>query len=176
MHPLLQGIIAADSFEALVIAGTGHRPWKLGGYSAAIHGRLEDLAAAAIASYQPAVVISGCAMGWDCALAAASAKLGIPWIAAVPFEGQENRWPSPSQQAYTELLATAAAIVVVPPGGYSGRAMQVRNEWMVDRCKVLLALWDGSTGGTGNCIDYANKTNRRIANLWASWSKYGGCK
>jgi uncharacterized phage-like protein YoqJ len=35
--------------------------------------------------------------------------------------------------------------------------MQVRNEWMVDHCNDLLAVWDGSDGGTGNCVRYAQR-------------------
>jgi uncharacterized phage-like protein YoqJ len=49
--------------------------------------------------------------------------------------------------------------------------MQIRNEWMVDNAHIVLALWDGSSGGTGNCIKYANRksVNKPIINLWSSW-------
>jgi uncharacterized phage-like protein YoqJ len=40
--------------------------------------------------------------------------------------------------------------------------MQIRNEWMVDRCDKLIAVWDGSKGGTGNCVDYAKSVNKDI--------------
>ncbi len=33
--------------------------------------------------------------------------------------------------------------------------MQVRNEYMVDRADLVLALWNGTPGGTGNCVRYA---------------------
>jgi uncharacterized phage-like protein YoqJ len=50
------------------------------------------------------------------------------------------------------------------------RAMQRRNEWMVDRADKLVALWDGSWGGTFNCIEYARKKGVPFDNLWARWS------
>ena len=48
---------------------------------------------------------------------------------------------------------------IVSPGEYAAFKMQVRNEWMVDQLNpatdLLLAAWDGSPGGTGNCVKYA---------------------
>ena len=35
--------------------------------------------------------------------------------------------------------------------------MQARNEWMVDQATRLAALWDGSSGGTGNCFQSAGR-------------------
>ncbi len=38
--------------------------------------------------------------------------------------------------------------------------MQKRNEWMVDNCDMLVAVWDGTDGGTYNCIDYAKRMKK----------------
>src|SRR6478752_3152397 len=32
---------------------------------------------------------------------------------------------------------------------------QARNKWMVDHCDMVVAYFDGSSGGTNNCINYA---------------------
>ena len=40
--------------------------------------------------------------------------------------------------------------------------MQKRNEYMVDKCDILLAVWDGSAGGTNNCVKYARKLDKEI--------------
>lgn len=40
--------------------------------------------------------------------------------------------------------------------------MQKRNEWMVDRIDELLAIYNGTPGGTKNCIDYAKKLGKPI--------------
>lgn len=156
----------------VVAAGTGHRPDKLGGYSEAVTARLVDLARAALLHYRPEKVISGMALGWDTALALAALELGIPLIAAIPFEGQEKAWPAVSQARYRDILSRATEIVIVSAGRYSGWKMQVRNEWMVDRCDILLALWDGSEGGTRNCLRYAERKGTQVSNLWVSWMRY----
>ena len=31
-----------------------------------------------------------------------------------------------------------------------------------DLCNELIAVWDGTNGGTGNCVKYAKQTDRKI--------------
>lgn len=150
----------------MIVAGTGHRPDKLGGYGKSVKARLEVLAIDWITLHKPTQIISGMALGWDQALAEAALELNIPLIAAVPFEGQEMAWPRESQERYRELLAGAKEVKIVSKDGYAAWKMQRRNEWMVDRCELLLALWDGSSGGTANCIRYARQQVTPIYNLW----------
>lgn len=154
----------------MIIAATGHRPDKLGGYSDAIAEKLMRLAWGALLSERPEGVISGMALGWDTAVARAAIMLGIPLIAAVPFKGQEHQWPALAQYDYRKLLARAARVEIISLGDYSARAMQRRNEWMVDESNRLLALWDGSSGGTANCVAYAGRKDREVINLWGEWS------
>ena len=152
-----------------IIAATGHRPPKIGGYGQAAGCRLIAFATGYLRDAQPEQTISGMALGWDMAFARATLDLGIPLIAAVPFEGQEAKWPADSQRQYSNLLARATAVHVVSPGGYSAAKMQVRNEWMVDNCTRVAALWDGSAGGTGNCIPVRPESRQAVDNLWADW-------
>jgi uncharacterized phage-like protein YoqJ len=44
--------------------------------------------------------------------------------------------------------------------------MQRRNEWMVDHCDILYAFWDGTSGGTANCVKYAAQIGKPYVNLW----------
>lgn len=155
-----------------VICGTGHRPNKLGGYGPDVFARLVDLATKAIKKYQPSSVISGVALGWDMALASAAIDLGVPFTAAVPFEGQETRWPETNRSIYRQSLSKATKVVYVCDPGYAAWKMQRRNEWMVDNASLVLALWDGSPGGTGNCAEYAHRIAKPVVNLWESWIKY----
>lgn len=155
----------------ITICGTGHRPDKLGGYGEEAGARLYGLAygqldAMLSVSREEITVISGMALGWDMALARAAAVLNIPWIAAVPFIGQESAWPMETQERYHQLLATASRTVVVSPGGYSSVKMQLRNQWMVNNSDIVLAVWDGSEGGTRNCIKYAEKCGKPTYNLY----------
>lgn len=177
----------------MIVAFTGHRPEKLGGYgpsptqdrvrqairdlleNVGYHtcdcgrsrwGRMSDLCSCGemrcgTVSYATET-ISGMALGVDQWAAEICVELGVPFTAAVPFVGQESRWPEESQRRYQLLLQKAYNVVVVSPGGYHPWKMQARNEWMVDRCDLLVAFWDGSGGGTANCVEYAQRVGRQI--------------
>lgn len=137
-----------------------------------IEGRLIALARSYLMDTRPVEVISGMAIGWDQAVTQAALELEIPVIAAIPFTGQELRWPSESQIKYRHLVDRARERHVISDGlnVSAGEAFQKRNEWMVDRCGLLVALWNGQPSGTGNCIKYALKQNRPMINLWNRWT------
>ncbi len=84
----------------MILAGTGHRPDKLGGYNKRTYKRLTDLAIAAIRFYKPSEIITGVALGWDTWLAIAAIEEKIPYTCAVPFKGQEKRWRHEDKQRY----------------------------------------------------------------------------
>lgn len=151
----------------MIIAATGHRPEKLGGYTADVRARLLQVAKEYLA-FQPFVseVVSGMALGWDQAVAHAAFDLGIPYVAAVPFSRQPRPW-SPEAQAYYRKLLDRSVRVHVVCDVYHPQAFQERNEWMVDYSHRIMALFDGQKGGgTYNCIRYASELNRPIDNLW----------
>ena len=110
-------------------------------------------------------IVSGMALGVDQLFAEICISSGIPLIAAVPFIGQESAWPAPSQGIYKRILSGAAQTIVVCEGGYAAFKLQRRNEWMVDHCDKLLAVWDGASGGTGNCVAYAEKVGKPIERI-----------
>lgn len=150
----------------MIISATGHRPNKLGGYSPVTFQRLCDLARGYLLEKQPDGVISGLALGWDLAWAVAALELAIPVHAAIPFEGQESRWPESSQRLWARVVAECASVTFVCEPGYAAWKMQKRNEWMVERCHRVAALWDGTSGGTANCVKFAQAFPRPIDNLW----------
>lgn len=153
----------------MIVAGTGHRPNKLGGYNNESFLSLVSVAEEWLRENKPTKVISGMAQGWDQALAQAAINCGVPFIAAVPFEGQETRWSERGQKYFKKLLSKAESVEYVCEKGYAAYKMQVRNEWMVDNCDLVLAMWDGTEGGTGNCIKYATKTSKSMVNLYDKW-------
>ena len=155
-------------FNNDVLAATGHRPNKLGGYNN--FDKLTWFAECELKMRVPNLVISGMALGWDQAVAKACVNLGCPFIAAIPFKGQEKVWPDKAILLYKELLNKAYQIEVICDGNYASYKMQNRNTWMVDHCSYLLALWNGSEGGTKNCIAYANSKNVTVHNVWDHWS------
>ena len=161
----------------MVVAGTGHRPQKLQStwsqYEPLTLPRLTLLAQSALKKSKPVLVISGMALGWDTAIALAAINLGIPLIAAVPCLNHSFKW-SQSQQDQWQYIIGKAIAVHCPDVPYSPAAMQIRNEWMCDRASIMLALWDGSSGGTANCLKYARGKGVEVKNLWASWQKHKG--
>ena len=159
----------------MIIAGTGHRPNKLGGYGDDVKIKLQKFAVSMINNLKvkPDRIISGMALGWDQALARAAVELGIPFIAAVPFRGQEMAWPASSQKEYAELLTLALKTIYVSEPGYYKQKMQIRNAFMVNSCDIVLALWDGTPGGTKNCLDYATyRAKKMVINVWDEWRNY----
>ena len=155
----------------MIVSGTGHRPNKLGGYSTEAFKNLCNLADFIVKELKPDMVISGMALGWDQALAMAAILNNIPFTAAIPFQGQQNAWPDRSRMIYCNLLEKASKQVVVCDGGYAAWKMQRRNEWMVDNADKVIALWDGSDGGTANCVNYASKVGKEVINYWNIYSR-----
>lgn len=151
-------------------AFTGHRPDKLGGYGDVTDRKLYDLAFNFIIK-QPinSKYISGMALGWDTAVARVCVYIDLDWTAAVPFAGQADAWPQIARDRYYDLVTRCSRVQVISEGGYAPHKMHKRNEWMVDHCDILVALWNGSVGGTGSCVRYAQKKHVHIINLWDKW-------
>lgn len=148
----------------MIVSFTGHRPSKLGGYILPNPTYLHVCREIdkALQELKPEKIITGMALGVDQWAANIAIRLGIPFIAAVPFVGQEKAWPQASQKIFNKLLEKAAEVVIVSEGEYSAYKMQIRNEWMVDRADKIIAIWDGSKGGTGNCVEYAKSKGKEI--------------
>lgn len=154
----------------MIVGGTGHRLSKYSlphdvphasGYDEQNPLRLWIQACAEqhIRELRPLYVISGLAIGFDQDLAEVCVRIGQPFIAAVPFIGQEKKWPWRSQQRYRQLLKLAYEVIVTSPGGYSRDAMLIRNCFMVDHSNAMLAAFDGTTGGTAHTVHYAHRVN-----------------
>lgn len=155
-----------------VIAVTGHRPGKLGGYGPEVLCRATRLATHYLRVLDPREVIVGMALGWDTACALASIKLQVPFVAALPFEGQDRLWSKEQRAMYRNILTHASEVVTIATARTDAFFnLQLRNEWMADRCEEVLALWDGSPGGTANMIRYATGPGRwrKLYNAWEDW-------
>ena len=42
---------------------------------------------------------------------------------------------------------------------------QVRNEWMVDRSNLVIAVFNGQKSGTKNTVDYAKRKGVKVVNV-----------
>ncbi len=152
----------------MILCGTGHRPNKLPdkitgyNYNNPVYKYIRKELVDILEKLKPEKVISGMALGFDTLLVQICIDLQIPFVAAVPFIGQEKIWPQTSKDIYQKLLQQAAERVVVCDGGYSPWKMQKRNEWMVDNSDTVIACFDGTDGGTANCVRYAKEKNKEL--------------
>lgn len=159
--------------EQQVCAFTGHRPERfVFGYQEDHPDcvRLKGAIATAIGELVHAGVttfISGMAQGVD--LWAAREVLRrrrqqpqLRLIAALPCADQAAKWPEPLRQEYEEILVFSDERVCLH-GRYTPHCMMERNRWMVDHAGVLLAVYDGvSGGGTAATVRYAQGKRREI--------------
>ena len=66
---------------------------------------------------------------------------------------------------YNDILSKPDIVKLVSDEEYKPWLMQKRNEYMVDLSDKVAAVWDGSKGGTGNCVRYAEKCGKEIISI-----------
>lgn len=147
---------------------TGHRPDKLpclkDPHCSAARDLRRKVAQAILSLYENDGVdtfISGMALGVDLMAARevlAFCKMGYPFrlVAALPFRGQARSWSAAHQAEYEDLLSRAhhTEVVCDTPSKY---AYLMRNDWMTAHASHLIAVWDGSGGGTAYTVSSAQK-------------------
>lgn len=82
-------------------------------------------------------------------------------FAAVPFEGQELQWTMSQQTRYQQILANCDGVFYINPSGNSG-AYMARNLYMTDHATRLIAVSNGSAGGTLRTINAAIERGMEI--------------
>jgi uncharacterized phage-like protein YoqJ len=149
---------------------TGHRPPKIGGYGpdSPLRVWVRDSLRTVMDEIRPNYAYTGMALGVDQEFAQICIDMGVPFIAALPFKGQETKWPIEAQHLYWQLANAAREIIHISDPGYATWKLQRRNEWMVDEIGtdgIVVAVWDGSPSGTANCLAYARASQRRIIRI-----------
>ncbi len=151
----------------MILGITGHRPPKVGGYKEDSDMTYSIKAAlyTAIREHSPTMLITGMALGVDMWAAEMAIELNIPFIAALPFVHHDQMWPEVAQQRCRHILEKAYSIYTISLGAYTPWKMQIRNEWIVLNSEKLIAVWDGSDGGTANCVRFAEKHGTLIQRI-----------
>ena len=149
---------------------TGHRPQKLLRPEREIKAELELAIKEAIADGYT-TFITGMAYGVDIWAGQIVVRMrrdnpDLHLIAAVPFQGFEDRWSADWKRAYQDLLDQADLVKYICPG-YNAGAYQRRNEWMVDHSSRVIAVFNGEPSGTRNTMEYAKVLNKTIILLIA---------
>jgi uncharacterized phage-like protein YoqJ len=163
--------VEAEETEHFFVAFTGHRPDKIGGYNASAPKRIwvrEQIQAQlerGLAKHGEKLwVITGGALGVDQDAAEIAHEMGIPFTVMIPCVEQEAMWPREAKQRYYQMLEVASEVVQVSDKTYAEDkfCMQRRNMEMIDCADIVIAVWDGSTGGTKNAVDYAEESGLKI--------------
>lgn len=142
---------------------TGHRasklPWGYDESDIRCIEFKEKLDAVIGAVYESGVThfICGMANGCDmyCAEAVLKLKKSNPDItleAAVPYDGQEAKWSADLKRRYRDIIINCDAVNIISDK-YTQFCMMQRNRYMVDRSSILIACYNGQSGGTWNTVN-----------------------
>ena len=113
--------------------------------------------------------ICGMALGCDMYCAEAVIRLkkmhsDVTLQAAVPYRGQADNWNEYNRLRYDRIIDNCDEVTVLAES-YSPACMAIRNRFMVDNSSVLVACYDGMSGGTWNTIRYAQKKDIEVIQL-----------
>lgn len=154
------------------ICFTGHRPKKLGGYygqealriQGGIHNKLYELVKRALGKGYTHFIQGG-AQGVDQIAGEVCIRLRregnqLVLITAKPFPSQNSKWPDLAQARYQNVLDQSNFIVTVSQDPFTNAKMFIRNRWMIDNSGSIIAVYDGTGGGTGHAVGYAREKKR----------------
>lgn len=148
--------------DRFVIAFSGHRPHKLQSLSS-VKSSIHDFLLQQLHLHPRLLVISGGALGVDQIAAEVCIDLHIPFVFVIPFPFNifTARW-SDFQRSHLRSLMHSAVKVYTVQSHFSMSGYQRRNEVMVDHCDLLCAIFNGSPGGTANCVAYARSIDKSL--------------
>lgn len=157
----------------LKIAITGHRPNKLWGYDIytpnyiELGRRIKNAILENSVNHSEIELISGMALGVDTVFALIALKLKskdsrFSLHCAIPCKNHSSNWFGESVKQYNHIIGSADSVQLVTDTDYTPSCMQLRNQYMVDRCDLLIAVWDKTPGGTANCVRYAQEIGKPI--------------
>lgn len=152
---------------------TGHRPKKLPGgynwshpYNAEIISWMSMQLRTINLGKGLITACTGMALGIDQMFAHVCWSMDIDFIAFIPCKNQEKVWPIYSQNFYKGLLKKAHKVIYVHDGSYYDGCMQERiamRDWTLeDKDNTLLAIWNGTPGGTANMIEVCKEKEMKI--------------
>ena len=147
---------------------TGHRPDKMELGEKEIKPLLEKAIDDAI-SKGFVTFITGMAMGtdiWAAEIVLEKKKKNdaIHLICALPHPNFETKRSLTEKMRFSKILKKADLIRQISDHYYRA-CYQKRNEWMVDRSSLVIAVFNGEPSGTKNTVVYAQKKGVEVNNV-----------
>ena len=148
---------------------TGHRPEKLNMNEFEVKKLLEKAIDEAIEEGFT-TFISGGSRGvdlWAAEIVNKKKKTNpnLRLVMALPHPDFEKRWGAKDRLLLDYVVKNADFVKMVSENYYKG-CYQVRNQFMVDRSSLVIAVYNGTVGGTRNTIIYAKKIEVEIRCLY----------
>ena len=155
-----------------VVCFTGHRsqklPWKFDEQDIRFKLAKKETENAILEAIKNGKThfINGMALGFDmmCAEIVLNFKKEYPNITlecALPFKAQPKFWPIEQQKRYYEIIKKADRITYISER-FTETCLIDRNEYMVNNASLVIALFNGVSGGTKRTINYAREHNKQI--------------
>ena len=91
-------------------------------------------------------------------------KMEITLEAAIPFLFQSKRWKEETKREYEIILSQCDKVHYIADT-FSVAAYRKRDEYMVGRSSLLIAVEGKPNGGTARTVAYARRLNREIVLL-----------
>ena len=154
---------------------TGHRPQSLPwGYHEgdprciSLKHRLKGEILCAIHDHDIRYFLSRMAQGVDTWAAEMVLELqrdySIFLECVLPCRDQAIRWPYESRRRYRSILQRCNQVTLLQ-SQYSQDCFQRRNQYMIDRSGLVIAVWNGTPSGTGNTVRYAKAKGKLVYTL-----------
>lgn len=146
------------------VAFTGHRSYD-GSAADVLKNTVETLYERGMRTF-----LCGMAVGFD--LAAAEAVIAgrelhrdIRLVAVVPFGEQAMRFNDTDRERFQTILRAADDTLLLSAEYHAG-VYAFRNNYLVDHAAVVVAWFDGTSGGTGYTVQRALSRGREVINLY----------
>lgn len=145
----------------MIIGVTGHRDMQH------TNQEVARIIKAQLMLRKPDEVITGMALGYDSLVADVCIELNIPYIGAIPFEGQHLKWSTAQQVHYSYLVSKAKSCVWTDNEGYAIWKFHKRNRWIVDHSDVIMTYYDHrKEGGSYEAVKYAVQQSKEVINIY----------
>lgn len=119
----------------------------------------------------PIRIVTSLAAGADQLVATEAMQIGGLIEAIIPSQNYETTFPtSEARTKYRRLLSEARSVVTLSFPAPSEEAYWEAGKTVVNRCEILIAVWDGQParglGGTADVVRYARERGREVHIVW----------